>query len=432
MKTLLLSAAALAAACCFLPGARGWAASPQITGAETIAEVAGDGEHVSRVVLAYDAPIDAASVTPDDYEVTGRTITRAYPVEGQDPAASTSKTGSYVVLELAPLPLVDSSVDAHPEDGPIEQRNAMGHQGPTLGSHGNPQPLPVMEAQVAQTGFVKTTAGLLCAPSAPRKTAGVRELVVEDFQQTTFYDPAQNGAALAYNLYIPKDYNPEKRYPLVLFMHDAGAVSPDVKTTLVQGLGAITFASPEWQAEHPCFVLAPQYDTVIVNDLYQYGPELERTMHLVASIAQQYAIDTDHIYNTGQSMGGMTSIAMDTAYPDVFAGSYLVACKWAEASAAALAHQHLWIVSSEGDAGAMPSMRAILDDIEASGVSVRRQTISADRPEADINRDAASLITPDCSIYQTIYEGGSHRSTWQHAYRMMPALAWLFTQKRAN
>lgn len=314
MKNLLLSAAALAAACCLLPGARGWAASPQITGAEAIAEVAGDGEHVSRVVLAYDAPIDAASVTPDDYEVTGRAITRAYPVEGQDPAAAAAKTGSYVVLELAPLPLIDSSVDAHPEDGPIEQRNAMGHQGPTLGSHGNPQPLPVMEAQVAQTDFVKTTAGLLCAPSAPRKTAGVRELVVEDFQQATFHDPAQNGAPLAYNLYIPKDYNPEKRYPLVLFMHDAGAVSPDVKTTLVQGLGAITFASPEWQAEHPCFVLAPQYDTVIVNDLYQYGPELERTMHLVASIAQQYAIDTERIYNTGQSMGGMTSIAMDTAH----------------------------------------------------------------------------------------------------------------------
>ncbi|MGN8831270.1 hypothetical protein ACTQV0_02365 [Selenomonas montiformis] len=432
MKPLLFSAAALAAACFLLPGARCLAASPQITGAEAVAEVAGDGEHVSRVVLSYDFPIDAASVTPDDYEVTGRTITRAYPVEGQDPASAAPKTGSYVVLELAPLPLVDSSVDAHPEDGPIAQRNAMGHMGPTLGSHGNPQPLPVMEAQVVQVGLVKTTAGLLCAPSASQKTTSVRELVVEDFQQAIFQDPAQGGAALAYNLYIPKNYNPEKRYPLVLFMHDAGAVSSDVKTTLVQGLGAITFSSPEWQAEHPCFVLAPQYDTIIVNDLYQHGPELERTMHLVKALTQQYAIDTNRIYNTGQSMGGMTSIEMDTAYPDVFAGSYLVACKWAESSASALARQHLWIVSSEGDAGAMPSMRAILKDIEASGVTVRRQTISADRPEADINRDAASLITPTCSIYQTIYEGGSHRSTWQHAYRMTPALAWLFTQKRTH
>ena len=399
MKPLLFSAAALAAACFLLPGARCLAASPQITGAEAVAEVAGDGEHVSRVVLSYDAPIDAASVTPDDYEVTGRTITRAYPVEGQDPASAAPKTGFYVVLELAPLPLVDSSVDAHPEDGPIAQRNAMGHMGPTLGSHGNPQPLPVMEAQVAQVGLVKTTAGLLCAPSAAQKTTSVRELVVEDFQQAIFQDPAQGGAALAYNLYIPKNYNPEKRYPLVLFMHDAGAVSSDVKTTLVQGLGAITFASPEWQAEHPCFVLAPQYDTIIVNDLYQHGPELERTMHLVASIAQQYAIDTDRIYNTGQSMGGMTSIAMDTAYPDVFAGSYLVACKWAESSAAALAHQHLWIVSSEGDAGAMPSMRAILKDIEASGVTVRarpsaqtaRKPTSAGMPPPSSHRIAASI-----------------------------------------
>lgn len=388
MKPLLFSAAALAAACFLLPGARCLAASPQITGAEAVAEVAGDGEHVSRVVLSYDAPIDAASVTPDDYEVTGRTITRAYPVEGQDPASAAPKTGFYVVLELAPLPLVDSSVDAHPEDGPIAQRNAMGHMGPTLGSHGNPQPLPVMEAQVAQVGLVKTTAGLLCAPSASQKTTSVRELVVEDFQQAIFQDPAQGGAALAYNLYIPKNYNPEKRYPLVLFMHDAGAVSSDVKTTLVQGLGAITFASPEWQAEHPCFVLAPQYDTIIVNDLYQHGPELERTMHLVKALTQQYAIDTDRIYNTGQSMGGMTSIEMDTAYPDVFAGSYLVACKWAESSASALARQHLWIVSSEGDAGAMPSMRAILKDIEASGVTVRA------RPSAQTARKPISIGMP--------------------------------------
>lgn len=91
MKPLLFSAAALAAACFLLPGARCLAASPQITGAEAVAEVAGDGEHVSRVVLSYDAPIDAASVTPDDYEVTGRTITRAYPVEGQDPASAAPK-----------------------------------------------------------------------------------------------------------------------------------------------------------------------------------------------------------------------------------------------------------------------------------------------------------------------------------------------------
>ena len=156
----------------------------------------------------------------------------------------------------------------------------------------------------------------------------MRELVVEDFQQAIFQDPAQGGATLAYNLYIPKNYDPEKRYPLVLFMHDAGAVSSDIKTTLVQGLGAITFSSPEWQAEHPCFVLAPQYDTIIVNDLYQHGPELERTMHLVKALTQQYAIDTNRIYNTGQSMGGMTVMAMAAQRDNYFAALLPMSCKW--------------------------------------------------------------------------------------------------------
>ena len=54
---------------------------------------------------------------------------------------------------------------------------------------------------------------------------------------------------------------------------------------------------------------------------------MDRTIHLVQHLCRQYSIDTDRIYNTGQSMGGMTFIAMDVKYPDFFAGSYLVACK---------------------------------------------------------------------------------------------------------
>ena len=51
-------------------------------------------------------------------------------------------------------------------------------------------------------------------------------------------------------------------------------------------------------------------------------------------------------------MGGMTSIAMDAKYPDFFAGSYLVACKWDETVTSPLGHQHIWAVTSQGDPGA--------------------------------------------------------------------------------
>ena len=52
-------------------------------------------------------------------------------------------------------------------------------------------------------------------------------------------------------------------------MHDAGPT--DLKETvvaLIQGNGAIVFASPEEQAKHEAFVLAPKYNKKIV-DIYK-------------------------------------------------------------------------------------------------------------------------------------------------------------------
>ena len=115
---------------------------------------------------------------------------------------------------------------------------------------------------------------------------------------------------------------------MVVFMHDAGAVSSETKYTLSQGNGATVWASPEWQEKHPSFVLAPQYEVVTVNDNYEYGPELDRTVELINSLTEKYSIDKDRIYNTGQSMGGMSSISLDSRYPDLFGGSYIVASKW--------------------------------------------------------------------------------------------------------
>ena len=213
-------------------------------------------------------------------------------------------------------------------------------------------------------------------------------------------------------------------------MHDAGTVSPENMATLYQGKGATVWTPPEWQAKNPCFVLAPQYDTVIVDDNYQYGPELDRTMHLVKDLLGKYNIDPKRIYNTGQSMGGMTSIAMDVKYPDFFAASYLVACKWNEKVTAPLSTQNIWAVAAGGDPGASPSMTKILDGLENNGAKVLRQTLDSTASHAEMNQQAAALIVPDCHIYYTLYNNGGHRSTWQHAYDLLPAMEWIFAQHK--
>ena len=54
----------------------------------------------------------------------------------------------------------------------------------------------------------------------------------------------------------------------------------------------------------------------------------QTTTALIRALIKDHPIDEKRLYTTGQSGGGMMSIAMNIKYPDFFAASYLVACQW--------------------------------------------------------------------------------------------------------
>ncbi|KAH0788146.1 prolyl oligopeptidase family serine peptidase [Histomonas meleagridis] len=88
-------------------------------------------------------------------------------------------------------------------------------------------------------------------------------LVVNDFEQFVFEN--QDGRKLTYNLFTPKNVTTTKKYPLVMFIHDAGNVGESYYITLIQGIGATVWASEEEQQKRECYVLAPQFNTVMMT-----------------------------------------------------------------------------------------------------------------------------------------------------------------------
>ncbi|MBD0384672.1 hypothetical protein ICC18_32040 [Paenibacillus sp. WST5] len=56
------------------------------------------------------------------------------------------------------------------------------------------------------------------------------------FQQFEYTD-SETGKTLAYNLYIPDDYDPSKSYPMVLFIADSSVIGQDTTAPLKQGSG---------------------------------------------------------------------------------------------------------------------------------------------------------------------------------------------------
>jgi predicted peptidase len=53
----------------------------------------------------------------------------------------------------------------------------------------------------------------IASSDAPLKSSRFINLIVDDFKQLEYTD-AKTGAKLAYNLFIPKNYDPKKSYPL--------------------------------------------------------------------------------------------------------------------------------------------------------------------------------------------------------------------------
>lgn len=393
---------------------------PNVT---AITEVFGDGQKLTGVILEYPTAINGRKLTKETFEVTDRTILNVYTNDVSEKTKN-SKNGKYVIIELDPKDK-NSGIFTTAQRGKFNEK----------------------KVSLIQKNKIYTTKNTVINPNKEVLTnTSSRDLIVEDFKQFEFKDP-KTGLTLGYNLYIPKNYDKNKKYPLVLFMHDAGPT--DLKETvvaLIQGNGAIVFASPEEQAKHEAFVLAPKYNKKIVDDDGNIDPLLDTTLNLLDYLKNEYSIDTDRLYTTGQSMGGMMSIVMNFRQPDLFAASYLVACQWDPNVVAPMAKNKIWITVSTGDEKAFPGMNAITDTLKKNGAKVAygswKGTYSSEeftkavkemeKENANVNYSALEKGTVIPKDVVETSKGGEHIYTWTIAYNIEGVRDWLFSQSKSK
>ena len=133
----------------------------------------------------------------------------------------------------------------------------------------------------------------------------------------------KDGRYLNAALYTPKT-EPGKTYPLVLFLHGAGERGDDLNLVLDFTPGADTFMTDAWQAEHPCFVLAPQ-----CPEEQCWVPYVDLLAQSLLEMAAQYPVDICRLYVTGVSMGGAGTWELLTRYPHKIAAAMPI-CGYAE------------------------------------------------------------------------------------------------------
>ncbi len=154
----------------------------------------------------------------------------------------------------------------------------------------------------------------------------------EIFQMAEFTD--SRSIVLKYRILYPENYNPLKKYPLILFLHGAGERGDDNKAQLTHGALVWT----EKLTANPAIVILPQCPKedywasvkfsrakypldLDFNYSYLETNSLHAAVELVKSFIENKKADKHRIYITGMSMGGMGTFEAVYRYPKLFAAA---------------------------------------------------------------------------------------------------------------
>lgn len=124
-----------------------------------------------------------------------------------------------------------------------------------------------------------------------------------------------------YALYLPKDFSPAKKYPLVISLHGADS-NHRLNLRRVFGRGN---ASGEQDAQASRYFPALRdVDYIVASPLargtmgYQGIPEKD-VYDVLADVKKRFPIDEDRVYLTGLSMGGGGALWLGLTRPDIWA-----------------------------------------------------------------------------------------------------------------
>ena len=200
---------------------------------------------------------------------------------------------------------------------------------------------------------------------------------------------------------LPRGYDPQRRYPLVLSLHGSGERGDDNVRQLQNGLRA--FEEP-WLRAHAPIVVAPQIPKGQTFGGSWYGgaaPLQQTVVDIACELAAKQSVDEDRVYGVGFSMGAIGFWDIFVRFKGVFAAGVVIAGDVDVDAARALQGFPLWAVHGADDALVPP----------------------------DNTRRVDAILT--APFRYTEVRGAGH-GVWSQAFAQPTLWTWLFEQRRTR
>lgn len=237
---------------------------------------------------------------------------------------------------------------------------------------------------------------------------------LEAYEKKVF-ESKENG--LPYRLLMPKNYNPNISYPLLMFLHGAGERGSDNELQLVHG--ARFFLKDSIRDSFPAIVVFPQCKTEQSWSNVLYAPQgdgriflfpenVDENLHqdllsgLVKELRLNYLIDDTRIYVGGLSMGGMGTFEFVRRNPKMVAAAFAICGAYNPKAAGKMNNTAWWIFHGEDDT-VVPTVHSqdMYDALKASKADVKL----------------------------TLYPGVQHDS-WTNTFAEPGLMEWLFSHRK--
>lgn len=225
-----------------------------------------------------------------------------------------------------------------------------------------------------------------------------------------------DGRPYAYRVFVPRQWTPDRAWPVILFLHGAGERGGDNVAHTRVGLPRILRRRPQFQA----VVVMPQCP----RSTWWGDPTVEKRVFAALEDAiSVYRGDPRRIYLTGLSLGGYGTWAFGYKYPERFAALVPV-CGGVQARSRIPPPPWHPAARPTGDIYALTAQR-----IGTTPVWAFHGEDDGTIPVTESRRLVEALRSAGGTVRYTEYDDVGHNS-WDRAYSEPELWTWLLSQKR--